>query len=497
MGSHSGPSHTRASRTGPAGRLDRLHEALALGVLAHLGVEPEQLGHELGEALGVGAPLVQHLGEVGGAGHLARPGPVHGHVAVPLEQAHHPRDLREGEPLLGRGQHAHDAGLAGRVAPGPHLGGHPLDHLGEVGRVAREGAEQLGDETDEVVAQPGHGRELHAVGHLVQRQPEPELAGGEAVLQLDRHDVGADVGDQILVLGRLVVDQEVVLAEHPGRHVGEHQAELGAGHGTTNHQRRPAELGAPGPLELEERRADQPLDGAHVGAAQPGRSVTLARADPCRECRPVASLTRVSARAVRSSNWPWRADDRYVAGEGLRSSAPDATRWARTQSTMAGTAGASGEGTAGESSALTVVLPAFLVEGRGHPLDQALGHPVLAPVGDDPAQLGLELGRSAAGAAVVQMDPDLLAPHLGELAVEVVVQLVHRFLAVQGRAEQARCVGVFAHVPGHSLVPPGTLPTSPRASATSCNAFWSALLPRWIRLMTVPMGTSVISEISL
>ncbi len=67
---------------------------------------------------------------------------------------------------------------------------------------------------------------------------------------------------------------------------------------------------------------------------------------------------------------------------------------------------------------------------------KALGHPVLAPVGDDPAQLRLEFGRTATGPAVVEVDADLLAPLLGELAVEIVVQLVHRLLAVQGRAEE-------------------------------------------------------------
>ena len=103
---------------------------------------------------------------------------------------------------------------------------------------------------------------------------------------------------------------------------------------------------------------------------------------------------------------------------------------------MAGTAGGSGTGTAGESSELVVVLSTFLVDGRSHPLHQTLGHVVLAAVGDDPAQLGLELGRAAAGPAVVEMDPDLLAPLVGQLAVEIVVQLVHRLLAVQGRPEQ-------------------------------------------------------------
>ena len=70
--------------------------------------------------------------------------PVHGHVAVALEQAHHPRDLRQREPLLGRGQHADHAAVVGRVAPGPQLGGGPAHHLGQPGRVARERPEQLG-----------------------------------------------------------------------------------------------------------------------------------------------------------------------------------------------------------------------------------------------------------------------------------------------------------------------------------------------------------------
>jgi hypothetical protein len=50
---------------------------------------------------------------------------------------------------------------------------------------------------------------------------------------------------------------------------------------------------------------------------------------------------------------------------------------------------------------------AFLVDGLGDAADQALGHVVLAPVGDDLAQLGLELGRAAAGSAEVQVLGDL------------------------------------------------------------------------------------------
>ena len=87
------------------------------------------------------------------------------------------------------------------------------------------------DQADEVVAQPRDGGELQAVGHLVQGEPEPELARGEAVVLLDGHDVRPHVGHQVLVLGRLVVDEEVVLAEHPRGHVGQHQAQLGPRHG--------------------------------------------------------------------------------------------------------------------------------------------------------------------------------------------------------------------------------------------------------------------------
>src|ERR1700683_2255211 len=149
-------------------------------------------------------------------------------------------------------------------------------------------------------------------------------------------------------------------------------------------------------------------------------------------------------------------------------------------------------------SVLDVVLSAFFVDRRRHPLNEALGYPVLAAVGDHPAQLGLELRRPAAGTAEVEVDPDHLAALLGQLAIEIRVQLVHRPLAVAGHAAPSGGVrlSALAHV-RHSLDPPCTLPTRPRASATSCNAFCSALLPRWIRLMTVPMGTSVISEISL
>src|ERR1700722_2059340 len=181
--------------------------------------------------------------------------------------------------------------------------------------------------------------------------------------------------------------------------------------------------------------------------------------------------------------------------------APAATRWASAQSTMAGPS-ATAPGAAGERSVLAVVLLAFFVDGLGHAADEAVRYAVLAPVGNDLAQLGFEAGGAAAGPAPVEVDPDFRAPFLRQLAVEIVVQDMDRLLAVDGRAEEpvrvhGPAVLALCHVLAHSIDPPGRLPTRPRASATSCNAFCSALLPRWILLMTVPIGTSVISEISL
>ena len=89
----------------------------------------------------------------------------------------------------------------------------------------------LGDQAQEVGPQPRHPGELGAVGHLVQRHPQPELAGWEGVALLQGQDVGAHVVDEVLVLGVLVLqDQQVVLAQHPGGHPPQDRTELGSRH---------------------------------------------------------------------------------------------------------------------------------------------------------------------------------------------------------------------------------------------------------------------------
>ena len=144
-----------------------------------------------------------------------------------------------------------------------------------------EGLQQLSHQADEVIAQPGHRRELHPVGDLVQSQPEPELARDEFVPLLDRHHVGSDVIDQILVFGILVADQEVVLTQDPGGHVGQHQAELGAAHDPTGGQRgMPALLARAVLLNVGQRRSDQSLHGADVGGRPLGPIGHLGSSQP-------------------------------------------------------------------------------------------------------------------------------------------------------------------------------------------------------------------------
>ena len=54
---------------------------------------------------------------------------------------------------------------------------------------------------EEVLAHPRHAGELGAVGHLVEREPQPELARREGEALLEGEHVRADVVDEVLVVG--------------------------------------------------------------------------------------------------------------------------------------------------------------------------------------------------------------------------------------------------------------------------------------------------------
>ena len=87
--------------------------------------------------------------------------------------------------------------------------------------------------------EPWNARELRAVRDLVQGDPHAELLGWEGVLLLEGEDVRPHVVDEVLVLGILVLQhQQVVLAEHPGRHPAEQCTHLGAGDLARHHRHR-------------------------------------------------------------------------------------------------------------------------------------------------------------------------------------------------------------------------------------------------------------------
>ena len=72
-----------------------------------------------------------------------------------------------------------------------------------------------------------------------------------------------------------------------------------------------------------------------------------------------------------------------------------------------------------------------MVDGVGDAAAQVFGDVVAALAGDEPAQLFFELGGVAAGRAEVEVEGDGLPLLVGQLTVEVVVNLVNRVPAVQ------------------------------------------------------------------
>ncbi len=125
---------------------------------------------------------------------------VHDRFGVAFEEGHERLDLRDGLALLGAGHGLHDVGAAlvvagaagGLVAGGVQGPAHGAAELRGRGLVGLGGVEEGADEVVEVVAHPRHRGELHEVGGLVDGDPQPELAGGQAQAPLDLDDVGGD-----------------------------------------------------------------------------------------------------------------------------------------------------------------------------------------------------------------------------------------------------------------------------------------------------------------
>src|SRR5438045_1512037 len=86
--------------------------------------------------------------------------------------------------------------------------------------------------------------------------------------------------------------------------------------------------------------------------------------------------------------------------------------------------------TSPNSSRTTSYVALAVMDCTSDPLPQALGHLVPALHRDHDAELGLEVERLEAGQAGVEVLLYLDAPTVCQLAVEEVVEAVHRLVAV-------------------------------------------------------------------
>ena len=317
------PSNAVSSSSGPPARSTAAMNRSPCSYWFSLASSPRSCWSRRMPGLTGPAAGPQHAAEPLGRRDAVGAGPVHGHVAVALEQAHQPADLLEHLGLLGRGEQGGQAAVVERVAAGRGGVGDPAQRRA----ASRFGSgstqpRRLLDEAEEVRPQPRHAGELRPVGDLVEGQPQPELPGREGEALLEGEDVGADVVHEVLVVGVLVLDDEqVVLAEHPGRHPAEQRADLGAGDACG----RPARCGptARRSPSLSVSGRSSRWNDATLARTQPARSVTRARAGPASERRPVSAATSSSASAVSSAKSGSSESAWYEPANGSRPGDPD------------------------------------------------------------------------------------------------------------------------------------------------------------------------------
>ena len=226
---------------------------------------------------------------------------------MPFQEAHQAPDTVESLTLFGRRQQSDEAALVERVLALPSLRRRPFQGLEESSGVRVDAIDERAHQAQEVRPEPGHTGELSTVSYLVQCDPQAELTGLEPITVLQLDHIVAHVVDDVLVLGRLVFDQQlVVLAQDPRRHPA--RAGPRAGHhpcfGSTGrhpHRDWPQHrrgLGH-GSLELLVRGRRSRWNDAMLARPIPvGRSPGPG---PARERRPDSSVTRSSASAVSSS----------------------------------------------------------------------------------------------------------------------------------------------------------------------------------------------------
>ncbi len=199
---------------------------------------------------------------------------VHHHVGVALEQRHHGREVPDGLPLLRRLhelEQPHPVAASQHVGQAARGGGQPLGQLpGLAEQVDGEAAAAL----QEVAAQPRVGGELHAVGLLVQADPQPEVIRVDAQLPLHLDDVGRDEQQAAGAGAGLVVlaARDVVLTEHLGGQEAQQRTDLGAGDASTDRAGECARGVVPAALGGADRRREHRPETGDV-RLHPARTV--------------------------------------------------------------------------------------------------------------------------------------------------------------------------------------------------------------------------------
>ena len=154
---------------------DRVAEALADEVLAHLEVEAEQALEQLDQRRLLAPPALERLAQLGQRGQHRRAGGVHHVLGVALDERHDRLKAIDDLLALGPGDRMDETVLAHRVPRRAQV-----LHLGQAQKRGRvdldlDRGEQLAQHRGQVLAQPRDPRELHRVGDLVEDDPLEQL----------------------------------------------------------------------------------------------------------------------------------------------------------------------------------------------------------------------------------------------------------------------------------------------------------------------------------
>ena len=189
---------------------------------------------------------------------------------MPLQQRHEGLHAPDHVALIGRHQHEDPSESPVLGAPVPDFLHRASQAVDEPTGVELHGVEVGIHQPLEVASQPRCPPELNAMRDLVQRDPHPELSGGEAELLLDARHIRPDEVDQSVVIRR---KEHVVLAEDAVSQIAEEPSKLRAQHGPPDRGSRTV---GPAGEHLRRDRLEDPLETPQVRLKP-----LVAAHDPC------------------------------------------------------------------------------------------------------------------------------------------------------------------------------------------------------------------------